>query len=267
MAKRRKSPQISRVNQAGEYRRGFSRRSTAPPAPRNNLPWIAAGAVVVIGLIAVVAWAAGFLSLGAQATPSPEQTAVVTPGPTFDRSLLHPPGATPLASPPAAPSGDGTQATIQTDLGNIVIELYTNSSPVAAQNFINLADAGFYNGLDFHRIVPGFVIQGGDPNGDGSGGPGYTIPDDPVVGDYVRGIVAMARPANADGSMIPDSQGSQFFICLDDLRSQLAKSGGYSIFGNVVSGMDMVDQIAAGPASSQTALNPVIMRTVTIQAP
>ena len=68
-----------------------------------------------------------------------------------------------------------------------MFELYNQSAPVASQNFINLANAGFYNGVVFHRLVPGFVIQGGDPNGNGSGGPGYTIPDEPVVGEYTRG--------------------------------------------------------------------------------
>jgi peptidyl-prolyl cis-trans isomerase B (cyclophilin B) len=218
------------------------------------------GGVGVVAVLAVLAYAAGWIGAPG-ATPSPS----LAPRPSF--ANLAPPAATPLASPPAAPSGDGTTARIHTDLGDIVIELYTDSAPVAATNFINLASDGFYDGVGFHRIVPGFVIQGGDPNGDGSGGPGYEIKDDPVVGDYTRGVVAMARPANTDGSLKPDSQGSQFFICLDDLRDQLSKSGGYSIFGNVISGMDIVDQIAAGRASNQLALDPVIMRQVTIEQP
>jgi peptidyl-prolyl cis-trans isomerase B (cyclophilin B) len=261
MAKRKHSAQRSRINTSGE-RPGFSRRSMTPPsARRSTSTWLALGAVVVVVLLGAVAWASGLIGGPPPASPSP------TPGPTFDISVLHPPSATPLASPPAAPAGDGTTATIETDLGNIVIELYNESAPVAVENFINLAQAGFYDGVVFHRIVPGFVIQGGDPNGDGSGGPGYEIKDDPVVGEYTRGVVAMARPANADGSPIPDSQGSQFFICLADLREQLPKSGGYSILGNVTSGMDVVDQIAAGEASSQEALDPVVMRRVTIQRP
>ena len=90
--------------------------------------------------------------------------------------------------------------------------------------------------------MPGFVIQGGDPKGDGTGGPGYTIPDETVVGEYGRGIVAMARTSQ------PDSQGSQFFIVLDDgARDALEQFRTYVIFGNVVSGMDVVDEIAAMP--------------------
>ena len=176
---------------------------------------------------------------------------------------LGPPDATPLANPPSQPDGDGTTATLHTGKGDIVIALYTESSPVAAENFINLSEAGYYDGTTFHRIVPDFVIQGGDPAGDGTGGPGYTIKDDPVVGDYLRGIVAMARPAHQDGSPVPDSQGSQFFIVLTDLSGQLPKSGRYAIFGNVTSGMDVVDKIAAMPNSGppdNRALVPVKIR-------
>jgi cyclophilin family peptidyl-prolyl cis-trans isomerase len=181
---------------------------------------------------------------------------------------LRPPDVTPLAEPPAAPAGDGTRAVIATELGDIVIELFTESAPVASANFISLAGADFYDGVGFHRVIPGFVIQGGDPEGTGSGGPGYSIPDDPVVGEYERGIVAMARPAGPGGQLIPDSQGSQFFVILDDLRGRLPKEGGYSIFGRVVEGMDVVDRIAAADTSGppqDRPLDPVEMADVTIE--
>lgn len=164
----------------------------------------------------------------------------------------------------ASPSGDGTKAIIHTAKGDITIELYNISAPIAAANFEKLARAHFYDGVIFHRIVPGFVIQGGDPTGTGTGGPGYTIQDEPVVGDYLRGVVAMARTS------APNSQGSQFFICLTDLSGRLPKSGGYVIFGLVTSGMDAVDAIAAGPnsgAPSNQALDPVKMTSVEIVAP
>ena len=156
--------------------------------------------------------------------------------------------------------------TITTKLGKIVMQVYDQSAPVAATNFLNLAQAGFYNGLTFHRLVPDFVIQGGDPAGNGSGGPGYTIQDEPVVGQYARGIVAMARTSQ------PNSQGSQFFIVLDDsARPALDSSSTYVIFGKVTQGMDVVDQIAAmpnsGSASGNAALNPVAMTTVTVTRP
>jgi peptidyl-prolyl cis-trans isomerase B (cyclophilin B) len=214
-------------------------------------------AAMLIALVGGLAFAFGLVpDFGPGPTASPGS---VTPRPL--PSGLGPPDATPLASPPAAPAGNGTRATI-------VMELYTDSSPVAAQNFINLADAGFFDGIVFHRIVPDFVIQGGDPEGTGGGGPGYTIKDDAVVGEYVRGTVAMARPAGQGGSLIPDSQSSQFFIVLaDSVAQELPKSGMYAIFGNVIEGMDVVDQIAAMPASGQNALDPIVMDRVTIQRP
>ena len=267
MAKRRKSPQVTRVHRRDVPQAGFSRgspttRRARPAAKRNVWPWVAAGAVVVVGVLALIAFYAGMLPLGSQPA-----AALGCQIPAADRSP-GPPDVTALSNPPAEPTGDGTTATITVPDGQIVIELYCGSSPVAAQNFINLASSGYYDGLTFHRIVPGFVIQGGDPNGDGSGGPGYTIQDDPVIGDYVRGTVAMARPANSDGSLLPNSEGSQFFIVLDDSVAQrLPKSGGYAIFGKVVSGMDLGDQIAAGPATNEMAQNPVVMSQVTIQAP
>ena len=179
---------------------------------------------------------------------------------------LGPPDATPLAQPPDQPASDGTTATIATALGDIVIELHTDSAPVATENFVNLAEAGYYDGVIFHRLVPGFVIQGGDPTGTGTGGPGYTIPDEPVVGQYGRGVVAMARSSQ------PNSQGSQFFIVLDDMaEGPLESFRTYVIFGEVTAGMDVVDAIAATPNSGQEggnqALEPVVMDSVTVSRP
>ena len=115
----------------------------------------------------------------------------------------------------------------------------------------------------FHRIVPGFVIQGGDPTGTGSGDAGYSIVDEPVVGEYGRGIVAMAR------TQAPNSQGSQFFIVLDDdAKGALDQYRTYAIFGRVVEGMDVVDAIAAGPStghSDDRALEPVAIESTTIE--
>jgi cyclophilin family peptidyl-prolyl cis-trans isomerase len=182
--------------------------------------------------------------------PEPTPTRAPIPG-------LSPPAATPLASPPAEPAGDGTLAVIETELGEIVIELFTDSAPVAAQNFINLAEAGFYDDVIFHRVVPGFVIQGGDPTGTGRGGPGYSIPADPVVGEFVRGTVAMAHSGD------PDSGGSQFFIMLGEAPHLTAL--GHAIFGSVVEGMDVVDQIAAQPLSGERPIDPVEMIRVTIE--
>lgn len=197
---------------------------------------------------------------------------LITPPPTPPPATftpipgLTPPAVTPIPSGevPEQPAGDGTRARIETDLGDIVIELYTESSPVAAQNFINLAEADYYNGIIFHRVIPEFVIQGGDPTGTGSGGPGFTIPDEPVVGEYVRATVAMARRPG-----VANSQSSQFFIVLSDsVAEDLPKSDGYAIFGRVVEGMDVVDAIAAAETGAgDRPLDPVEMLDVTIERP
>lgn len=177
----------------------------------------------------------------------------------------------PEPAPAGSASGDGLTATIVTSMGDVVIALKPDTAPIATANFVKLAEAGYYDGVAFHRLVPGFVIQGGDgvygkadafdAEKVGTGGPGYTIKDEPVVGDYIRGSVSMARTA------APDSQGSQFFIALADLSGSLPKSGGYVIFGQVIEGMDVVDAIGAMPNSggdSNTALEPVPMESVTI---
>jgi peptidyl-prolyl cis-trans isomerase B (cyclophilin B) len=245
LSKRRRVAPRSPESQARRAERGRRQagQGTGRSGGRSWLP-LALGGVAIVVTLLVVAAVMGWLPTGTPGQPDPDAT------------------ATPLANPPAQPAGDGTRVTIETELGSIVMEIHAQSSPVAADNFVSLAESGFYDGVVFHRIVPGFVIQGGDPEGTGRGGPGYTIADEPVVGEYVRGTVAMARtPA-------PNSQGSQFFIVLDDaVQFQLDKAGGYAIFGQVVEGMDVVDQIAAGPASQQMALEPVAMTRVTVQRP
>jgi cyclophilin family peptidyl-prolyl cis-trans isomerase len=137
------------------------------------------------------------------------------------------------------------QATITTDGGDIVIDLDPSRAPATVNNFVFLARDGFYDGLTFHRVVDDFVIQGGCPEGSGRGGPGYRFNDEPVIGDYVAGAVAMANSG-------PNTNGSQFFICTVDDRQKLARS--YNLFGQVVSGMDVVTGIGHG----------AVMRRVTV---
>jgi len=137
-----------------------------------------------------------------------------------------------VAEPPAHEIDEGAiyRATIQTDRGTIVMELDPQMAPQSVNNFVSLARRGYYDGLTFHRVVPEFVIQGGDPDGSGRGGPGYQFSDEPVRGDYTLGAVAMANAG-------PDTNGSQFFICIDDCQTKLAPS--YNLFGYVVEGMDV----------------------------
>jgi len=149
-------------------------------------------------------------------------------------------------------------ATIATEKGDIEVDLFVDGAPKAANNFLDLAKKGFYDGVIFHRIVPGFVIQGGDPTGTGTGGPGYKFADEPFKGDYYRGTLAMANAG-------PNTNGSQFFICLADLAGKLPKN--YTIFGQVTKGMDVVDVIAAGRTGAQDRPHePVKITKVTVAA-
>lgn len=152
-------------------------------------------------------------------------------------------------------------ATIETDKGTFTIKFYTDEAPNLTKNFVELANKGYYGNLTFHRIVPGFVIQGGDPKGDGTGGESYTgsgLADElgALQLHHLRGAVAWAK------SSLPNSIGSQFYIALDELE-QL--DGSYSVFGQVVTGMDVVDAIAAVPTdASDKPVTPVHIIKVTI---
>jgi cyclophilin family peptidyl-prolyl cis-trans isomerase len=129
------------------------------------------------------------------------------------------------------------QIAIDTDRGTITMELDPQLAPNSVNHFVALARNGFYNGLTFHRVVPDFVIQGGDPEGSGRGGPGYKWADEPVKGEYTLGAVAMANAG-------PNTNGSQFFICIDDCRRKLDKA--YNLFGYVIDGIDVAQSIKQG---------------------
>ncbi len=136
-----------------------------------------------------------------------------------------------MAQPPAFEiDRDKTyRATITTDRGAIVMDLDPKLAPNSVNNFVALARQGYYDGLTFHRVVPEFVIQGGCPEGSGRGGPGYRFEDEPVTGEYTLGAVAMANAGK-------NTNGSQFFICIDDCTRKLTKD--YNLFGYVTSGME-----------------------------
>ncbi len=122
-------------------------------------------------------------------------------------------------------------AAMRTTEGDIVFEMFDDDAPKTVDNFRKLAADGFYDGVIFHRVIRDFMIQGGDPTGTGTGGPGYTFEDEINDHKIVRGALAMANAG-------PNTNGSQFFICLSDLRNGLAKS--YNLFGHVTEGMDTV---------------------------
>ena len=127
--------------------------------------------------------------------------------------------------------------TIATDKGDIAMRLDASLAPTTVNHFVVQARRGFYDGLTFHRVVPGFVIQGGDPDGTGRGGPGYRFADEPVKGEYTLGAVAMANAG-------PDTNGSQFFICIEDCTDKLQPL--YNLFGYVTSGIEVTQAIAVG---------------------
>jgi len=151
-------------------------------------------------------------------------------------------------------------AILKTSDGDITIELYADKTPITVNNFVTLAKKNFYNNTIFHRVIKGFMIQGGDPTGTGSGGPGYRFDDEPFEGEYTKGTVAMANAG-------PNTNGSQFFIMHAD--KPLPKN--YVIFGKVAEGMDVVDKIAsaetkADPNSGEksTPLSPIKINSVDI---
>jgi peptidyl-prolyl cis-trans isomerase B (cyclophilin B) len=128
------------------------------------------------------------------------------------------------------------RATLFTNHGMIGLELFQNDAPKTVDNFVRLARTGFYDGVTFHRVIPDFMIQGGDPTGTGSGGPGYTFDDEINDRKVERGAVAMANAG-------PNTNGSQFFIVTTESASWL--DGKHTVFGKVTSGMDVVDAISA----------------------
>ncbi len=146
----------------------------------------------------------------------------------------------------------GHYAIIDTEHGIVVIELYPAVAPKTVENFEKLVNKGFYNGLTFHRVVDGFVVQGGDPKGDGSGGPGYEIVAEINPNEkHLRGTVATARTGD-DVNPERKSSGSQFYICL---APQPGLDGQYTIFGGVVKGMSVVDQIKVGDHMKKITLS------------
>ncbi|MBE5774316.1 MAG: peptidylprolyl isomerase [Clostridiales bacterium] len=160
-------------------------------------------------------------------------------------------------------SGANPVATIEIEnFGKIVVELYPDVAPITVENFVNLAKEGFYDGLTFHRIISGFMIQGGCPQGTGTGGPGHTIKGEFALNgikndlSHTRGVISMARAND------PDSAGSQFFIVHQD---STFLDGQYAAFGKVIEGLDVVDAVASTPTyASDKPKKKVVIKTITI---
>mgnify|MGYP002869610232 CR=1 FL=1 len=223
---------------------------------------LASGRGALTGALAMILLGAGLsASVAAQSTPEASPAAAscwsadqVTEDPELGKQYAQQPA---MKVDPAKTY----TVTIETNKGTVTAELFPSDAPNTVNNFVCLADDGYFDGTPFHRIVKGFVIQGGDPTGTGMGGPGYKFNDEPVTRDYERGTLAMANAG-------PNTNGSQFFIVLDDLRGKLPKN--YTIFGQVTEGLDVVDAIANTPTSvgrsgeKSTPNEPLTVEKVTV---
>ena len=244
-----KPPTSSRSRLPGTRPTGTSKvPPTAPTTEVAGIPWkplaviAAVIAVAVIGTLFVLRPGSGGGGTG-DTTPCPTK------------------------QPPAMPAGETRTVTMGTEKGTITIKLEADLSPIAVGNFAALVECQFYDGIGFHRTAAldadtPFVIQGGDPTGTGSGGPGYTIQDEAVTAQYGRGVVAMARSSQ------PNSVGSQFFIVLSDqARDVLANYNTYQIIGHVTSGMEVADAVFAASNGVELPKPAVKMTAVTIANP
>jgi cyclophilin family peptidyl-prolyl cis-trans isomerase len=218
--------------------------------PRRVPQLLATLAILAVAMIAFSVYvgrnAGG--SPGAAPTPTPSASPSVSAVTAACGSLSFGPALTPtagnagkhtyaVAPPMAINTAHHYLVTMKTNKGTITLCLDPKLAPNTVNNFVFLTRNQYYDGLKFHRVEPNFVIQGGDPLGTGSGGPGYKFADEPVVSEYTAGAVAMANSGK-------DTNGSQFFICTVDDTKKLAKL--YNLFGYVQSGMDVVLKIAVG---------------------
>ncbi len=228
-------------------------------------------AVIAVVVFAIgAALAGGAIKFGGGGAPAASTGVDASSGPSAVAGAGIP-ASCPKAQPAAAPAGSANVVTIDTPKGTIEITLKADLSPIAVGNFLALASCGYYDNVVFHRVVPDFVIQGGDgqygrtttfdQSRVGTGGPGYAIQDEPVTTLYSRGTVAMARTA------APNSVGSQFFIVLSDTaRSALAgpNANTYQIIGSVTKGMEVADAITAAAAGVEIPPQPIPMTKVTV---
>jgi cyclophilin family peptidyl-prolyl cis-trans isomerase len=218
--------------------------------------WLLGGGLIALLVALAFAVQQAANAPGSGPTPTPPPAPAWTPpdcsNAEFGAPLAAQPGKQGVRTFPEAPAmqidvNKKYLVRIKTLKATIELCLDPQLAPQTVNNFVFLARNKFYDGLTFHRVEPGFVIQGGDPKGDGSGGPGYTIAEEPVKGEYIDGAVAMAK------AQAPHTTGSQFFIDIDDNRAKLSKL--YSLFGVVSKGLDVAKTIAVGD----------VMQTVSVQ--
>lgn len=221
-------------------------------------PWVLTGAmaVIAVGTVAGIYLSTAGLTNPANTTNATNRAdAVDQTAATATATAVPTPTPTPgpvrsYATPPALAIDTNKQytATIKTSKGDVQVQLFAKDAPQTVNSFVFLAEHHFFDGLTFHRVVPDFVIQGGDPRGNGTGGPGYVLPDEINSHKNVAGALAMANSG-------PGTDGSQFYI---DLTPQANLDGRYTVFGQVVSGMDVVQAIGQTPRNPQDPNAPAV---------
>jgi len=206
--------------------------------------------LLFLALLAVV------VGCGSSGGTTEEGSTTVSSSASASRENIGPDGKPlkTLADFPDGQDGGNVEAVIKTDKGDVVLQFYPEAAPVTVASFLHLARTGFYNGTTFHRVVPGFVAQGGDPKSKdpnakdvGTGGQGYNLPAEFNSLKHETGTLAMAR------SQDPNSGGSQFYICL---APQPSLDGQYTVFGHVVSGMEVVNAITQGDVIREVTVRP-----------
>jgi cyclophilin family peptidyl-prolyl cis-trans isomerase len=222
--------------------------------------WIIILSAVLLGLVVLI------VEKASSGNNSVSINTSVSPTPVVAEPLTNEPKEKTVTkqqydSPPAMQIDQSKQyqAVLETSAGNITIELNAGQTPITVNNFVFLAKEDFYDNTIFHRVLDGFMIQGGDPEGTGAGGPGYRFEDESFTGEYSRGIVAMANAG-------PNTNGSQFFI----MHQDYSLPANYVIFGQVTDGMKVVDAIATAPVTTSPSgerskpINPVTIKNVQI---
>jgi peptidylprolyl isomerase len=199
-------------------------------------------------LLVALAFVSAFFVTACTGAKDAQSGGTITP--KYLTAAATAPAGTPCAATPTKTGGKKTYAapppmtidpskkytaTIKMDVGDIMIELYPKDAPIAVNNFVFLARDHYYDGVTFHRVIAGFMAQGGDPTGTGKGGPGYTIKDEFNSRKFLEGTVGMAKTS------APNSGGSQFFI---DFSPQPQLDGGYTVFGQLIAGRDVLNKIA-----------------------
>ena len=232
---------------------------------RRRLQTIAVAVVVSLAGVGLAGFAFGVFE-GDEPAAAPTHPASVSPstppsgeGLSCPKREPIPPRERPTYEEPPEMAIDTSRtytATMHTSKGTILLDLFADRTPITVNNFVTLSCDGFYDGLTFHRIVPGFVIQGGDPKGDGTGGPGYQFEDEivPSLTFDRAGLLAMANSG-------PGTNGSQFFITLGPAEHL---NGKHTIFGAVAKGTDVVDEIAAVRLNGESPAQPVTIETIEI---